>query len=103
MESVGSSDGMRTAVSVVHPPVSTQDPCLFSPFLVLVLSPLGLLLIIVIICRRSVSSVTVHPCGKVALSVSPQDSSLRLWDLVHGRCALTSPLKGRLMIMLKIR
>ena len=32
------------------------------------------------------SSVSIHPTGRLALSTS-RDSSMRLWNLVKGKCA----------------
>ena len=43
--------------------------------------------------RSTVHSVSIHPSGKVALSVA-HDRHLRLWDLVRGRCQYTSPLEA---------
>ena len=45
----------------------------------------------VAVCRKEVSSITVHPSGRLALSTS-RDSSLRLWNLVKGKCAHTTAL-----------
>jgi len=42
-------------------------------------------------CRKEVSSISIHPTGRLALSTS-QDSSLRLWNLVKGKCAHTTTL-----------
>ena len=42
--------------------------------------------------RGAVNAISMHPTGKVALSVS-QDRHLRLWDMVRGRCQYTAPLE----------
>ena len=41
--------------------------------------------------RGAVTSLSIHPSGRLALSVSA-DSSLRLWDLTKGRPAFTTKL-----------
>jgi WD40 repeat protein len=43
--------------------------------------------------KGAVTSVAVHPSGKLALSVG-RDNTLRLWNLVQGRCSFTRRLKG---------
>ena len=35
----------------------------------------------------------LHPSGKLCVSVS-KDNTLKIWNLVHGRCAFTRRLKG---------
>lgn len=35
----------------------------------------------------------VHPSGKLCISVS-KDNTMKIWNLVHGRCAFTRRLKG---------
>ena len=35
----------------------------------------------------------VHPSGKLCVSVS-KDNTMKIWNLVHGRCAFTRRLKG---------
>lgn len=36
--------------------------------------------------RKEITSLSIHPSGKVALSTS-RDSTLRIWDLIKGRCS----------------
>ena len=36
--------------------------------------------------RKEITSLSIHPSGKLALSTS-RDSTLRIWDLVKGRCS----------------
>lgn len=36
--------------------------------------------------RKEITSISIHPSGKLALSTS-RDSTLRIWDLVKGRCS----------------
>ena len=43
--------------------------------------------------KLGVNGIAVHPSGKLALSVS-KDNTLKTWNLVHGRCAFTRRLKG---------
>lgn len=43
--------------------------------------------------KEPVNDVAVHPSGKIALSVG-RDNTLRLWNLIEGRCAFTRRLKG---------
>jgi WD40 repeat protein len=43
--------------------------------------------------QGAVNSVAVHPSGKLALSVG-RDNTLRLWNLVQGRCSFTRRLRG---------
>ena len=43
--------------------------------------------------KNSINDVAPHPSGKMALSVA-RDNTLRLWNLVEGRCAFTRRLKG---------
>lgn len=43
--------------------------------------------------KEPVNDVAVHPTGKLALSVS-RDNTLKLWNLVEGRIAFTRRLKG---------
>lgn len=43
--------------------------------------------------KEPVNDVAVHPTGKIALSVG-RDNTLRLWNLIEGRCAFTRRLKG---------
>ncbi len=43
--------------------------------------------------KAIVNDLSIHPTGKLALSVS-KDNTLKLWNLVHGRCAFTRRLKG---------
>jgi protein MAK11 len=40
----------------------------------------------------TINDFSIHPTGKMALSVS-KDGSLKLWNLVQGRCAFTRRLK----------
>lgn len=40
-----------------------------------------------------VNDISIHPTGKLALSVS-RDSQMRLWDLTKGSCAYQAPLGG---------
>lgn len=44
--------------------------------------------------KASVTDLAIHPSGKLALSVS-KDHTLKLWNLVQGRCAFTRRLKGQ--------
>lgn len=41
--------------------------------------------------KDSVHAMSIHPSGKVLLSVS-KDSYLRIWNLVQGRCSYTNKL-----------
>lgn len=43
--------------------------------------------------KAAVNDLSIHPSGKVALSVS-HDMHLRLWDLYKGRCQYTAPLEA---------
>eukprot|EP00606_Chrysophyceae_sp_TOSAG23-5_P000562 GSChrysophyteH2.ASY1.ANO1.1152.1 assembled CDS len=43
--------------------------------------------------KASVNDLSIHPSGKMALSVS-KDNTLKLWNLVQGRCAFTRRLQG---------
>lgn len=43
--------------------------------------------------KKAVTGIAVHPSGKLALSVS-NDNTMKLWDLTQGRCAFTRRLKG---------
>lgn len=43
--------------------------------------------------KASINSVSVHPSGKLAVSVA-QDNTLKVWNLVQGRIAFTRRLKG---------
>ncbi len=43
--------------------------------------------------KAAVSDLAVHPSGKLALSVS-KDNTLKVWNLVQGRCAFTRRLHG---------
>ncbi|KAL3162923.1 hypothetical protein ABBQ32_009365 [Trebouxia sp. C0010 RCD-2024] len=36
--------------------------------------------------RKEITSLAIHPSGKLALSTS-RDSTLRMWDLIKGRCS----------------
>ena len=36
--------------------------------------------------RKEITSISIHPSGKLALSTS-RDSTLRIWDLTKGRCS----------------
>lgn len=36
--------------------------------------------------RKEITSLSVHPSGKLALTTS-RDSTLRIWDLIKGRCS----------------
>ena len=36
--------------------------------------------------RKEITSLSIHPSGKLALSTS-RDSTLRIWDLIKGRCS----------------
>ncbi len=36
--------------------------------------------------RKAITSLSIHPSGKLALSTS-RDSTLRIWDLIKGRCS----------------
>lgn len=36
--------------------------------------------------RKEITSLAIHPSGKLALSTS-RDSTLRIWDLIKGRCS----------------
>jgi protein MAK11 len=40
-----------------------------------------------------VTGISIHPSGKIALSVS-KDGSIKMWNLIEGRCAFTSRLKS---------
>ena len=40
-----------------------------------------------------VNDVSIHPSGKMAMS-SSKDGTLKLWNLIQGRCAFTRRLKG---------
>eukprot|EP01034_Spumella_vulgaris_P029241 gene29241-36257_t len=42
--------------------------------------------------KESVTDFSIHPSGKLALSVS-KDSTMKLWNLVQGRCAFTRRLR----------
>jgi protein MAK11 len=43
--------------------------------------------------KAAINDVAVHPSGKIALSVA-KDNTLRIWNLIEGRCAFTRRLKG---------
>lgn len=43
--------------------------------------------------KGEISGISVHPSGKLALSVS-KDNTLKTWNLIHGRCAFTRRLRG---------
>ncbi len=43
--------------------------------------------------KGCVNGIAVHPTGKLALTVS-KDNTMKLWNLVLGRCAFTRRLKG---------
>jgi len=43
--------------------------------------------------KGAITAVAIHPSGKLALS-SGRDRSLRLWDLVRGRCAYITKLEA---------
>ncbi len=43
--------------------------------------------------KGPVNDLALHPSGKLCLSVS-RDNTLKIWNLVHGRCAFTRRLKG---------
>jgi WD40 repeat protein len=43
--------------------------------------------------KLPINDVAIHPTGKMALSVS-KDNTLKLWNLVQGRCAFTRRLRG---------
>ena len=43
--------------------------------------------------KGPVNDFAIHPSGKLCLSVS-KDNTLKIWNLVHGRCAFTRRLKG---------
>ena len=40
-----------------------------------------------------VHDISIHPSGKMAMS-SSKDGTLKLWNLIEGRCAFTRRLKG---------
>jgi protein MAK11 len=40
-----------------------------------------------------VTDLSIHPSGKIALSVS-KDGSMKMWNLIEGRCAFTKRLKS---------
>ena len=43
--------------------------------------------------KAAIVSVAIHPTGKIALSVS-KDNTMKLWNLIQGRCSFTRRLKG---------
>lgn len=43
--------------------------------------------------KAAVSSVAVHPSGKLAMSVSVKDGTLRTWNMVTGRVCYIKNLK----------
>ena len=43
--------------------------------------------------KAAITSVAIHPTGKIALSVS-KDNTMKLWNLIQGRCSFTRRLKG---------
>lgn len=43
--------------------------------------------------KNTINDFTVHPSGKLAASVS-KDNTMKIWNLVHGRCAFTRRLRG---------
>ena len=43
-------------------------------------------------CREPVLSVSVHPSGKLALSVS--QNKMRTWNLLTGKCAYVTSIKS---------
>ena len=43
--------------------------------------------------KGCINGIAVHPTGKLALTVS-KDNTMKLWNLVLGRCAFTRRLKG---------
>ena len=42
--------------------------------------------------KEAVNDISIHPSGKVALSVG-KDTTLRMWNLITGKCAFTRSLK----------
>lgn len=44
------------------------------------------------IARNSVNCISIHPSGKMALSVS-KDKTLRTWNLIKGRSAYVTNMK----------
>jgi WD40 repeat protein len=45
---------------------------------------------------KEVMGAALHPSGKLALSVG-KDYTLRVWDMVHGKCALATNVKQTLL------
>ncbi len=43
--------------------------------------------------KDTINDLAVHPTGKLALSVS-KDNTMKLWNLVQGRCSFTRRLQG---------
>ncbi|CAM9792042.1 unnamed protein product [Choristocarpus tenellus] len=43
--------------------------------------------------KAAVTSLSIHPSGRMALSVS-RDRTMRLWNLIEGRCAYIKRLQG---------
>lgn len=43
--------------------------------------------------KEAINDIAIHPTGKLALTVS-KDNTMKLWNLVHGRCGFTRRLKG---------
>jgi protein MAK11 len=43
--------------------------------------------------KAPINDLSIHPSGKLALSVS-KDNTMKMWNLVHGRCSFTRRLKG---------
>ena len=43
--------------------------------------------------KAAVNHFALHPSGKLCVSVS-KDNTMKIWNLVHGRCAFTRRLKG---------
>jgi WD40 repeat protein len=42
--------------------------------------------------KKAINSISIHPSGQLAITVS-RDNSLRMWNLVKGRCTYTAPLE----------
>lgn len=52
-------------------------------------------------CRGPVNWLSVHPSGKLALSVG-RDKTLRTWNLITAKCAFVSNIKAGMLLLISI-